>query len=252
MRPNALTHPLLNSGKFCCCVHALAKKKMDLTRVCKENSLSLQWFLLARELPPNDFCSRGCMQREVPSSTMTSDGEDVCKENSHSLWWFLISACQRTPTLYNDFCLPGHHTTYNNQPIHPSSLPFFSLFRDNPSIRQPFAHPPSTIAPSLMSNTNADSNDATGIPPPVWLPTPRPMTDEELAMPMTTAPTNKGASEMGPLDSSDSGTAPPSSKKAHTTSLSTTIKNLSWSQATTKLTWGWLMQRLRGQPLMKK
>jgi hypothetical protein len=80
------------------------------------------------------------------------------------------------------------------------------------------------MAPSLMSNTNADNNDATGIPPPVWLPTPRPMTDEELAMLMTTAPTNKGASEMGPLEPSDSGTAPPSSKKARTTSLSTAIK----------------------------
>ncbi len=123
---------------------------------CKENSRPLRWFLLARELPPNDFCSRGCMQREVPPSTMIFAGGDACKENSCPLWWFLISACQRTPTLYNDFCLPGHHTTYNNQPIHLSSLPFFSLFRDNPSFCQPFA--PSTIdhgsfAPSLMSNT---------------------------------------------------------------------------------------------------
>jgi hypothetical protein len=80
------------------------------------------------------------------------------------------------------------------------------------------------MAPSLTSNTNADSSNATGIPPPVWLTTPRPMTDEDLAMPMTAAPTNKGASEMGPLKPLDSGTAPPSSKKAHTTSLSTAIK----------------------------
>jgi hypothetical protein len=40
---------------------------------------------------------------------------------------------------------------------------------------------------------------------------------------MTAALTNKGTSEMGPLEPSDSGTAPPSSKKACTTSLSTTI-----------------------------
>jgi hypothetical protein len=51
--------------------------------------------------------------------------------------------------------------------------------------------------------------------------------DEELAMPMTAAPTNKGASEIGPLESSYSGTAPPSSKKACTTSLSTAIKKIS-------------------------
>jgi hypothetical protein len=55
--------------------------------------------------------------------------------------------------------------------------------------------------------------------------TPRPMTDEELAMPMTEAPTNKGTSEvMSPLASYDFGTFPPSSKKAHTTSLSTVMK----------------------------
>jgi hypothetical protein len=43
-------------------------------------------------------------------------------------------------------------------------------------------------------------------------------------MPLLAAPTNKGASEMGPLEPSDSGTAPPSSKKTRTTTLSTTIK----------------------------
>jgi hypothetical protein len=127
------------------------------------------------------------------------------------------------PLQYN-FCLPGHHTTYNNQTNHPSLLLFFHFSKTTHPFVNPFHHPPLTMAPSLMSNTNADSKDAMGIPPPVWLPTPRPMTDEELAKPMTAAPTNKGTSEMGPLKLSDSGSAPPSPKKARTTSFSTTKK----------------------------
>jgi hypothetical protein len=91
---------------------------------------------------------------------------------------------------------------------------FFHFSETTHPFVNPLHHPPSTMTCSLMSNTNADNNDATGIPPPVWLPTPRPMTDEELSMPITAAPTNEGASEMGPLEPSDSGTAPPSSKKA--------------------------------------
>jgi len=51
------------------------------------------------------------------------------------------------------------------------------------------------------------------------------MTNEELVMPMTEAPQNKGTSEVtNPLPSSDSGTFPPSSKKARTTSISTATK----------------------------
>jgi hypothetical protein len=82
------------------------------------------------------------------------------------------------------------------------------------------------MAPSLTSNMHADSDVAISILPPTVLLTPRPMTDEELAMPMTTAPTNKGTSEVSPLASSasDSGICPPSSKKARTTSLSTAMK----------------------------
>ena len=69
-----------------------------------------------------------------------------------------------------------------------------------------------TMTPSLTSQ------DLSSIPPPVLL-TPRPMTNEELAMPMTEAPQNQGTSEVtNPLPSSDSGTFPPSSKKARTTS----------------------------------
>ncbi len=80
------------------------------------------------------------------------------------------------------------------------------------------------LHPSLMSNTHADSNVAISIIPPPVLLTPRPMTDEELAMPMTAAPANEGTSEVSPLASSDSGICPPSSKKARTTSLSTAMK----------------------------
>jgi hypothetical protein len=70
------------------------------------------------------------------------------------------------------------------------------------------------MAPSLTSN------DAISIPPPVLL-TPRLMTDEELTMLMTKAPTNEGTSEVtSPL----AGTFPPSSKKARTTSLSAAMK----------------------------
>jgi hypothetical protein len=73
------------------------------------------------------------------------------------------------------------------------------------------------MAPSLTSN------NAISIPLPVLL-TPRPMTDEELAMPMTKAPKNKSTPKViSPLASSDSGAFPPSSKKVHTTSLSTAM-----------------------------
>jgi hypothetical protein len=37
--PNAGMH--IQNSTFCCCVPALAKKKMDSTRVCEENSRSL-------------------------------------------------------------------------------------------------------------------------------------------------------------------------------------------------------------------
>ena len=102
----------------------------------------------------------------------------------------------------------------------------FSETNNKHPIQYPLHHPASTMDPSpaLTMNTNSDSSDATGVPPPVLL-TPRPMTDEELAMPTTTAaPTTKGASEVSSLEPSDSGTAPPSSKKARTTSLSTAMK----------------------------
>ncbi len=123
--------------------------------------------------------------------------------------------------LYDDFATI-HHIIISQ--FTPHLCHFFHFSETTHPFVNPLHHPPSAMAPSMMSNTNADNNNATGIPLPVWLPTPRPMTDEELAMPMTAAPTNKGASEMGPLETPDSGTAPPSSKKARTTSLSTTIK----------------------------
>jgi hypothetical protein len=125
--------------------------------------------------------------------------------------------------LYDDFAII-QHTTISQ--FTPHLCHFFHFSETTHPFVNPLHRPPLTMAPSLMSNTNADNNNAMGIPPPVWLPTPGLMTDEELAMPMTAAPTNKGASEMGPLEPSDSGTAPPSSKKTRTTSLSTTIKNL--------------------------
>jgi hypothetical protein len=80
------------------------------------------------------------------------------------------------------------------------------------------------MAPSLTRNTHADCNVAISILPPPVLLTPRLITDEELAMPMTAAPTNEGTSEVSLLASSDSGICPPSSKKARTTSLSTAMK----------------------------
>jgi hypothetical protein len=49
--PKPQTHVHNQNLKFCCSVRALAKKKMDLAMVYKENSCPLQRFLLAK-LPP--------------------------------------------------------------------------------------------------------------------------------------------------------------------------------------------------------
>jgi hypothetical protein len=114
----------------------------------------------------------------------------------------MIYAGGEAHALYDDFATI-QHTTISQ--FTPHLCHFFHFSETTHPFVNPLHHPPSTMAPSLMSNTNADNNNAMGIPPPVWLPTPRPMTNEELAMPMTAAPTNKGASEMGPSEPSDSG-----------------------------------------------
>jgi hypothetical protein len=143
-----------------------------------------------------------CMHNRLGAKERKDDGvssQHTCavgsKTQQSKLSWHDHQVC-----CHNSFSSENHKTTktladesYPQQPAAPLA-----------ASQQIVSYQLSTMAPSLTSNTHADSNVAISILPPPVLLTPRPMTDEELAMPMTAAPTNEGTSEVSSLASSDS------------------------------------------------